>query len=737
MAEINKTALVDGLAETPMQAAERLTKALTKQGYKLTKLHTYTDAEGNPLFWKSRHEVDSSDPNIRRKQFRFMRLVDNQYEPKAPGGVKPLYNLHRLSRYGDSDVWIVEGEACVDCLTSLKVLATTTGGATTFEGFDFEVLSGRNVILWRDNDAAGETWQAAMQARLDALDCTISIVDIDRLGLSEKADVVDWCSNFEQLHGRKLQRQDVEALPTIQITKELTSTQNNTVDDFNPLASNDADVVVRYLASLSPIKYDQLRKGEAKRLGVQIKTLDSMVKAEREANAHDDSPFTDIEPWQEPVNPAQLLDEITHTILRFIVLDKHQAQAAALWVAACWFVDVIQCAPIALINAPERACGKTQLLTVLAKLAPRTAQASGISPSVLFRMVEAYKPTLFIDEIETVLKDNEELRGLINAGHTRDSAFVWRSVAKGDDFEPKRFNVWGMKAVAGINAINLAETVTSRAIVIQLRRKRPDEKVERLRHAEPDFFTVIASKLARFADDYTQQVADMRPNIPAALGDRDQDNWEPLMQVACIAGDHWPETVKKIALELSSAVQTPVSNANELLADIQEIFETKQVVKISTANLISALCEDTEKSWATYNRGKPLSSRQLASKLKDYEITSKTIRIDAYETAKGFYADQFKDAFSRYIFQHPRNLPSQGNILLEASIDVPSSVTHENSVTLTKSNSVTDRKNVTVTDFDDVTLDPSIGAACDVVTDKKAFLGGGAEINIDNNSMEF
>lgn len=86
-------------------------------------------------------------------------------------------------------------------------------------------------------------------------------------------------------------------------------------------------------------------------------------------------------------------------------------------------------------------------------------------------MIEAYQPTLFIDETETVLKDNEDLRGLIDAGHTRDSAYVWRSVAKGDDFEPKRFTVWSMKAIAGINAIKLAETVTSRAIVFQLRRK--------------------------------------------------------------------------------------------------------------------------------------------------------------------------------------------------------------------------------------------------------------------------
>ncbi len=90
-------------------------------------------------------------------------------------------------------------------------------------------------------------------------------------------------------------------------------------------------------------------------------------------------------------------------------------------------------------TAPERACGKAQLLTLLSKLTPRATQLSGSSPSVLFRMIEKYQPTLFVDKIETALKGNEDLRGLLNDGHTQNSAFVWR-----------------MKATAGINIISLA-----------------------------------------------------------------------------------------------------------------------------------------------------------------------------------------------------------------------------------------------------------------------------------------
>jgi len=388
--------------------------------------------------------------------------------------------------------------------------------------------------------------------------------------------------------------------------------------------------------------------------GVQLKTLESDVKAARQESNQEDSPFTDIEPYSKAIVPAQLLDDITNTIQRFIVLDKYQAQLAALWVSACWFLDEIHTAPIALINAPEKACGKTLFLTVLGKLAPRAAQASGISPSVLFRMIETYQPTLFIDEIETVLKDNDELRGLMNAGHTRDSAYVWLSVSVGDDFEPKRFKVWGMKAIAGINAIKLAETITSRSIIFELRRKKKDEKVQRLRQAEPDLFSTLAAKLARFADDCSQQVRDARPALPEALDDRPQDNFEPLLAIADVAGGHWPDTALKAALKLSGATLTAQSTASELLADIQKVSKKKELDKIGTKDLIKAICEDEECPWATYDHGQPITPRQLSGLLRKYNIASKDLRFDDGRAGiKGFEIDQFTDAFLRYIPASP------------------------------------------------------------------------------------
>ena len=269
-------------------------------------------------------------------------------------------------------------------------------------------------------------------------------------------------------------------------------------------------------------------------------------------------------------------------------------------------------------------------------------------------MIEAYTPTLMIDEADTFLKDNEELRGVINSGHTRQSAYVIRNV--GDDHEPKLFSTWGAKAISGIGS--MPDTLMDRAILLTLRRKLKHEKVERLRHAEKGLFDELASKLARFAEDSGATLGMARPNLPDALNDRAQDNWEPLLAIADMAGGNWPKTAREAALTLSGAEQDSISLSAELLADIKEVLETKGVERISTAELIEALCADDEKSWGTYNRGKPNSPRQFANRLTEYGIKSKTVRID-YKTPRGFEREQFEDAFLRYLSPPPSATPQQ------------------------------------------------------------------------------
>ncbi len=402
---------------------------------------------------------------------------------------------------------------------------------------------------------------------------------------------------------------------------------------------------IQRLTALTSFEYDRVRIAEAKTLNIRPATLDNLVKAAKLISQKENkTPFAEIEPWHEPINPAELLTDISNTIKRFIICPPETIHAATLWIAMTWFIDVIQVAPLAVITAPEKRCGKSQLLFLLSRLVNRPISASNISPSALFRSIDAWQPTLLIDEADSFMRENEELRGIINCGHTRDSAKIIRTV--GDDYTPTTFIVWGAKALAGIG--RLSDTIMDRAITLELRRKLINEKTERLRHIEPNLFKILSAKLARFAQDYSNAIQQAKPELPDTLNDRAQDNWEPLLAIADIAGNDWPKLARSIATKISGDKENSQSIGVELLSDIQEIFENKNTDRISSAELIRLLCADEEKPWATYNRNAPIKPRQVATRLKEFGIISNTIRIGII-TAKGYMKAQFTDAFARYL----------------------------------------------------------------------------------------
>lgn len=448
---------------------------------------------------------------------------------------------------------------------------------------------------------------------------------------------------------------------------ETLASEQNTISSHPAIPSTDANVIITSLAAMSPLEYDRIRLEKAKELGVQAKTLDAQVKKLRNQKADANNLlFPEIEPFPDPINLALLLDEISEIICRFVILDAKQADTAALWIAHTYLIDIIDISPIAIINAPEKACAKTLFQTLLARMAYRPMPAANASVSALFRAVELWKPTILFDEADTFFRENKELQGLINAGYKR-GGYVLRSESTGESFEPRMFSVYSAKSIAGISLErHLPDSTMSRGIIFNMRRKLAHESVTRMRHAESQLFEIIVSKLTRFAIDYAQQVRLAQPKLPDELSDRDQDNWEALLAIAECAGPEWLHRATAAALALSFAKEGSVSTGNELLEDIQGIFGSKRVEKISTADLIEALIAIEESAWATYNRGKPITPRQLAKMLVGYGIKSKTVRLGHANTPKGYDKGQFEDVFARYL---SAKLPQQCNDSPEANSD--------------------------------------------------------------------
>ena len=221
-----------------------------------------------------------------------------------------------------------------------------------------------------------------------------------------------------------------------------------------------------------------------------------------------------------------------------MILSDHAALAAALWVLHCHAHDAAFHSPRLTATSPTMRCGKSTLLRTIGRLVPRPLPTANITPAAMFRVIEAAKPTLLIDEADSFAHENEELRGVINSSHCRLDAFVIRAVPAGDDYEARQFSTWAPMAIASIGKV--AATIADRSVIIAMERKPPGQTVARMRADRDDGFGVLASKAARWVADHLEALRQADPDVPRALNDRQADNWRPLLAIADLAGGDWP-----------------------------------------------------------------------------------------------------------------------------------------------------------------------------------------------------
>jgi putative DNA primase/helicase len=403
---------------------------------------------------------------------------------------------------------------------------------------------------------------------------------------------------------------------------------------------------IKQLADMSPLDYCRVRKTAARRLKIGVGQLDRLVRDAQKARVTDDNPqHWAVEPAGEAVDGIALLDDIKKVFACYIVLPKGASEALALWVLHAWTMDAGDVSPFLALVSPTKRCGKTNTLIVLYYLTPRSELASNISASALFRYIEEVQPTLLIDEADSFLKDNEEMRGILNSGHTKTAAHVIRNVEVNGEHKPRRFSTWSPKAIATIQA--LADTLEDRAIVLQLQRKARTANVDRLRRRDNDEFALLRRQAARWAADNFSKLTDPEPDIPVALNDRAADNWRPLLAIADLAGGTWPRRAREAACLLSGEGQDSTSVNVELLADIRLAFREADVLR--SADLVAKLVEDPERPWATWRHGKPLTQKQLAGVLRPFGIISETVSIPGLADAKGYKRVRFEHAWEVYL----------------------------------------------------------------------------------------
>ena len=360
------------------------------------------------------------------------------------------------------------------------------------------------------------------------------------------------------------------------------------------------------------------------------------------------------DPYPEAIEPEAVLDSVKEAIERHLALPEYGAVVLTLWIALTYFMDALSNTPYLLISSPVRGCGKTLVLEILELLASRPFRASNMTGAALFRGIEMFRPTLLLDEIDTMSGPRlDDVTGILNDGFQPNGKVV-RVV--GENFELKYFSVYCPKALAGIGK-NVKSATRSRCINLPMHRALPHvlSGLKKLRTDKAVVWSVpLASKLARFGVDFAPDVRSALQNdeveLPPGIEGRDAQLWEGLIAVADHCGERWALEVRAACVALTGLRdEEDVGDAKtRLLSDVRDFFRESSLDFVSSADLLAWLVKDETRGWGDVN-GRDVNPIRLASMLKPFDAAPRVRRVGASNPKRLWSRAEFALAWSRYL----------------------------------------------------------------------------------------
>ena len=351
------------------------------------------------------------------------------------------------------------------------------------------------------------------------------------------------------------------------------------------------------------------------------------------------------------------LDDITDPLVRdlcayirkYLVITDDEVLVIALWVLHTYVYDSYPQTPYLAVTSPDKGCAKTRVLEVIELVVRRPWRASIPSEAVLYRQIHSMKPTLLLDETDTIFNPRmqdryEGHRAILNSGN-RQGSTVPRCV--GTSNKIMEFQVFSPKALAGIGT--LPDTVTDRAIPIRMKRKRKSEPVARflMRTAKPEA-DALRERIEAWLVDLK---LDETPEVPNNISDRMQEGCEPLVAVADERGCGDAARSALVTLLTGERLDSVELMRHRLLRDIRSLWLKaeaaggKQVRGVSTEGLLKALYKVPDGKWTNYYQ-RYLTSCDLADLLRPYGVGP---RVLSGGQKRGYRRDDLHDLWERYL----------------------------------------------------------------------------------------
>lgn len=336
--------------------------------------------------------------------------------------------------------------------------------------------------------------------------------------------------------------------------------------------------------------------------------------------------------------PVSILDQITGYLNRWMVFsNEDHPLILALWVLHTYtfqesFPRAPWVTPYLYVNSSGPACGKTLLLDLLKPITYAARLTGDMSSAAMFRRIEESRPTLLIDEVDTIWNGakHDDLRRTLNTGYKHGGS---TDRVSGNTVET--FSTFCPKVLAGIrdHVSEIPQTILSRSIPITLTRKSSDEKRETWYSfiAEP-----IGEELAAIAKAWiivnAEKIISHMPEPGYGLESRQFEISMPLLQIAHALGvEQEARDALAVLLAPEPEKELPIVTA---LRTIKQAYDEGEADKLYSRDLAALF------GWST---------KKLSATLKPLGIDgSNTMQVDGAPAAKGYWRSQFVESWERF-----------------------------------------------------------------------------------------
>lgn len=340
-----------------------------------------------------------------------------------------------------------------------------------------------------------------------------------------------------------------------------------------------------------------------------------------------------------------IVDDVRDFLTTYIVVPKRSSIVVASWIVSAWMMESWDRFPHLAVTSPEKRCGKTRFLQIVELLVPNAVNTPSISSAGIYRLIEDRRPTLLLDEAQSLTRRNTEsseaIREIFCAGIDSDSKVLR---CGGEDHSVQEFSIYCPKVVALIG--NLDNVLADRCIPIGMSRKSSGDAVERYRsRVVKPLGMELATRIKSWASNNEAKVRDYYDTLePFDIeNDRLAELLLPLQAVVSIASPHCLDELLSFARDIEERErQSEMSTEGVvLLTAIREIFDdTTTDTFLPSNNLIQLLKKRDEEPWSR------MTAERLANLLRPYQIRS---RRNRKQTHRGYYCFDFKSAWKCYL----------------------------------------------------------------------------------------